>query len=817
MYFTNPQTFAVNRWASVKAETCQARSVSPLLTFSPAHFFCVIAFIAFTNVTALAAPEQNFKKIEPVLKNYCYDCHADGVSKGDVAFDDYTDLKAHLSNQKLWLAVWQNLQSQMMPPAKKPQPTEAERREIIKWIEQDVFKLDPANPDPGRVTIRRLNREEYKNTMLDLFGVEFDVNEAFPADDTGYGFDTIGDVLTISPLLTEKYIDAAQEIVGKVLASGEARIPTTYAGVDQFKALTNAKHTLKNLPFDDAASFMATKDVKHPGPYKLTVDLEVLGSREATVHSATLVLQVDGKEIERRGLGWDQRRNISVSDQAVLGKGAHTIGIEIIPGRPPAEGENKLHAVVNAVSLHGPLDRTFLERPKEYTRVFVDGPPPSDAKARRAYAEKILRRFATRAYRRVADDATLAKLVAIAERSERDGMSFERSIGEALAAMLASPRFLFRAEIQPEPNNPAKIVPVDEFALASRLSYFLWSSCPDDELLALARDGKLRANLRAQVDRMLRDDKSRRFIRNFAGQWLQTRDVETLNFDVRRILRIPRGEEPEKHFNFQVRRAMRLETELLFGHLVSENRPLTELLTADYTFLNERLAEFYGIGGVRGQEMHKVALKKESHRAGYLTHGTFLLVTSNPTRTSPVKRGLFVLDNLLGTPAPPAPPNVPELEETKRKADKILTMRQTMEIHREKPLCASCHARMDPIGLALENFNALGKYRDKEMGEPIDTAGELVTGEKFNNVEELVKILTTSRKRDFYRCTTEKLLTYAVGRGVEYYDAPTIDKIVEQLERDGGKARTWIYGIIESAPFQRRRGDGDRLLSDVKR
>jgi hypothetical protein len=766
---------------------------------------------------SFAAPEQNFKKIEPLLKNYCFDCHADGVSKGEVSFDEYTNLTTHISNQKLWLAVWQNLQSQMMPPAKKTQPTEAERREVIKWIERDVFKLDPDNPDPGRVTIRRLNREEYRNTILDLFGVEFDVNEAFPADDTGYGFDTIGDVLNISPLLMEKYIDAAQEIVGKILASGEARIPTTYVDLGQFKDKGDAKKSLKNLPFETNAAFAATKDVKNPGPYKLTVDLEVQGSREATVHSATIVLKVDGKEIERRGLGWDQRRNISVSDEALMAKGPHAIGIEIIPGRPPEEGENKLHAVVNAVSLHGPLDRSVLERPKEYLKVFVDGPPAADPKARHAYAEKILRRFATRAYRRVVDAPTLAKLVAIAERTEREpGMTFEKGIGEALTAMLASPRFLFRAEIQPEPNNPSKIVPVDEFALASRLSYFLWSSLPDDELLALARDGKLRGNLRPQVDRMLRDEKSRRFVRNFAGQWLQTRDVETLNFDARRILRLRRGEEPEKFFNGQIRRAMRVETELLFGHLVQENRPLTELLTADYTFVNERLAEYYGLPAVKGQEMRRVSLAKDSHRAGYLTHGSFLLVTSNPTRTSPVKRGLFVLDNLLGTPAPPAPPNVPQLEETKRRADKILTMRQTMEIHREKALCASCHARMDPIGLALENFNALGKYRETEQGEPIDTAGELITGEKFSSVEELVKILTTSRKRDFYRCATEKLLTYATGRGVEYYDAPTIEKVVESLEKDGAKTRTLIYGIVESAPFQMRRGDGSRLLSDAK-
>ncbi|HTD68277.1 MAG TPA: DUF1588 domain-containing protein, partial [Candidatus Limnocylindria bacterium] len=318
------------------------------------------------------------------------------------------------------------------------------------------------------------------------------------------------------------------------------------------------------------------------------------------------------------------------------------------------------------------------------------------------------------------------------------------------------------------------------------------------------------------VDRMLKDDKGKRFTRNFTGQWLQTRDVETVSIDAQRILRARRGEDVEKIFNGGIRRAMRQETEMLFGYLVKENRPLTELLSSDYTFLNERLANFYGIEGVKGQEMRKVSLTKDSHRGSLLTHGSYLLVTSNPTRTSPVKRGLFVLDNLLGTPAPPAPPNVPALEEVKRNSDRQLTMRETMEIHREKPICASCHARMDPIGLALENFNAIGKFRDMEAGKPIDTAGQLITGEKFTNTVELARILVSSRKKDFYRCATEKLLTYATGRGVEYYDAPTIEKVMEQLERDSGKIRTLIYGIVESAPFQMRRGDGDRLLTDAK-
>ncbi|MGV3531759.1 MAG: DUF1592 domain-containing protein, partial [Chthoniobacteraceae bacterium] len=361
--------------------------------------------------------------------------------------------------------------------------------------------------------------------------------------------------------------------------------------------------------------------------------------------------------------------------------------------------------------------------------------------------------------------------------------------------------------------NPSKVVPIDEFALASRLSYFLWSSAPDDELYDLARRGELRKNLRTQVERLLAHERSQRFVENFVGQWLQTRDVEGMSVDARRLLRMRRREEAEDIFNGRVRRAMRQETEMLFAHLVKENRSVYELLTADYTFLNEDLAKFYGIEGVQGREMRKVPLPEDSpRRAGILAHGSVLLVTSNPTRTSPVKRGLFVLDNILGTPAPPAPPDVPELESARR-GEERLTMREMMEVHRADPLCSSCHARMDPLGLALESFTALGQFRDEEDGKPIDTAGELITGEKFSNVPELAHILATSRSEDYLRCLAEKLLVYSIGRGLEFYDTASTSKIVEQLRKDGGTMHSLIYGIVESAPFQKRRGDGEHFTA----
>ena len=769
----------------------------------------IVSILAVATATA-----ADFEKdIKPLLENYCSDCHMDGSKKGDLSLDT-----PELHDHKLWSAVWENLRAEMMPPFKKSQPSPDERQRIIAWIERDVFKVDPEKPDPGRVTIRRLNREEYRNTIRDLLGIEYDVTDAFPTDDTGYGFDTIGDVLSLSPLLMEKYMAAAQEIVAKAVDTSAGRIPVLQISADRFKSKTDPKRTAKLLPFSEASIVEHAPEITHPGSYELKLEVAVQGSEEATIHSAELIVSVNGKEIERRHLSWDNQKSITIREEVTLDKGRNLLNFQIVPRTAPLEDEGQLHANVQEISLKGPNDGSYREFPKDYYRVFLDGPPSGSTTARRQYAAKILRHFLERGYRRPVDQATLNRLVDLAmEVFQQPGMSFEQGIGHGLTAILASPRFIFRAEVQPDPNNPARVVPLDDYALASRLSYFLWSSLPDDTLFALAREKKLRRNLRAQVDRMLNDPQSARFVRNFVGQWLQTRDLETVNIDARRVLGIRRGEEADRIFSRNVRSAMREETEALFGHLLSENRGADELLTADYTFLNERLARFYDIEGVEGNDMRKVSLPPGSHRGGILTHGSFLVVSSNPTRTSPVKRGLFLLENILGTPPPPPPPDVPELEDVKRERGGSLTMRQMMEIHREKPLCSSCHERMDPLGLALENFNAVGKFRSEENGQSIETAGQLITGEKFQNVQELSKILATSRQRDFYRCLSEKLLTYALGRGVEYYDSPAIDQIVTQMQKDGGKLRSVIYGLVESTPFQYRRGDGHKFETVGKR
>ncbi len=766
-------------------------------------------WILIPALCLVAKAEESFdKEILPILEDYCYDCHGDGSSKGDFSMDEFEDLSKHLNDVDHWLAVWRNVRSQIMPPPEKDQLVPDESQKLLSWIETKVFKLDPKNPDPGRVTIRRLNRMEYHYAVLDLLGVDFHTWDRFPADDTGYGFDTIGDVLTISPLHMEKYVEAASEIVNLALPAGAAaQTPVREVNGDQLRSTGENPRRADWLHFKSDRVVNAVATLPAKGPYKVHLDYAVKGASEASDQSAYLELWVNGRKVSERGLGWDQRETIRISGEGVLAKGENKIEVKMIPKDPPGEGQEEQYALIQKIVFEGPSNGSFKEYPKGYSMIMVDGPAPEDMRERELYARKIMKSFVSRAYRRPLDNGTVARLVKLVmEVDQSPGKSFEDGIKLAMTAVLASPRFLFRAEIQPEPNNEGKVVSLDEYALASRLSFFLWSSVPDDELLSLAFKNELRKNLRPQIDRMLADWKSQRFVENFVGQWLQARDVEGKAMDNRKILGIRDLNQANRVFGFALRKDMRTETEKFFEFILKNDRPAEELISARYSFLNDRLAKFYGVEGVKGSEHRLVDLLEHPERGGVLTQGTFLIVSSNPTRTSPVKRGLFVLDNILGTPAPPAPPGVPELEEVAHQQDKPLTMREMMVIHREKPICASCHQRMDPIGLGLENFNALGQYRKTEEGQPIDSGGQLITGEKFSDVASLKTILADDRREDFYRCMSEKLLTYATGRGPEYFDAVTVNDLVERLKKNKGSLKELVVGVIESAPFQKRRG-----------
>ncbi len=749
------------------------------------------------------------KEIVPMLEKYCYECHGEGEAKGKFSMDEFKDLSGHLSNRKVWLPVWQNLRSQVMPPSDKDQPSSEEKKKLLAWIEKDVFKLDPNNPDPGRVTIRRLNRTEYQNAVYDLLGVEFDTHEAFPPDDTGYGFDNIGAVLSMSPLLMEKYVAAADEVVALALPAGAAaQVPRVDMDGRNFKASGDPKTTGSWLPFSKTQKVSLSQDILWDGDYQVDVEYSIHGASEATTDEALLEVSAAGNKIGDSSLGWDQRRVIKLTGKAPLKKGRQSFEISLSPKRRPLAGEEELFLKIQRVIVQGPLGGEQKEFAKGYRMIFVDGAAPADSAGRDRYARKIMRSFVSRAFRKPLDDQTINRLVAIVNEVSREpGKTFQDGIKQAIATCLASPRFLFRVEIQPEPNNPAKIVPLDEYSLAARLSFFIWGSVPDDELLSLAFNTKLRANLSAQVDRMLKDPRSQRLVQNFVGQWLQARDVETVPVVAKSILGTDTNREAAKQFDPRLRSDMQRETEMLFDFILRENRPAEELISARYSFLNERLANFYGIEGVTGEDFKPVDLTAHPERGGLLTQGTFLMVTSNATRTSAVKRGMFVLDNLLGTPPPPPPPDIPKLEDAATPGNAHPTQREMMEIHRKKPECRSCHARMDPIGLGLENFNALGQFRTQEHGKPIDASGKLLTGEEFADVATLKAILAGKRKPDLYRTLAEKLLTYATGRGIEYYDATTIDMLTARMTKNDGKLRELIQGIVESAPFQKRRGD----------
>jgi hypothetical protein len=828
---------------------------------------CVLVVLAVLTLGCPAAgraavPAKQFQKeIQPLLEQYCYDCHGDGRKKGNVAFDEYKTNPAVLEDHELWLHVLKNLRAGLMPPPKKAQPTRAEKERIEQWIKSAVFRIDPRNPDPGRVTLRRLNRIEYHNTIRDLLGVDFDTATAFPPDDTGHGFDNIGDVLTLPPMLLEKYVVAANQIITEAVPSVARIVREQTVPGNQFRGGNEGETEERGgnpkrrnglqLSYYKPAAVSNTFKAEFAGQYQLNVALminEKFVDNVFDYNKCQLVFRVDGKELLREEYSWQGGRPYHYHSEVDWAAGDHELLFELQPLTPNEPQTRTLSLQVTSVKVNGPMAKEHWEQPKNYDR-FFPRPVPDDVEGRRAYARELLGGFARRAFRRPPDEMLLDRLVELAEGVYRQpGKTFEAGVSQGMIAVLASPRFLFRAE-QAEKSPDGTAHPyVDEFSLASRLSYFLWSSMPDEELLRLAESGDLRRQLTTQVDRLLKDKRSDAFVKNFAGQWLRTRDIENIptaarfvlmredKFDPevdrnRKRLRVlnekseelsPAEKEELKQLrgafrktfrqplraemNTELRLAMRLETEKSFDYILREDRSLLELLDSDYTFLNERLAKHYGLTNVIGEEMRLVKLPADSPRGGILTQGTMLGVTSNPTRTSPVKRGVFILDNILGTPPAPPPPDIPPLEDaTKAITNRVPTLRETLAVHRENALCSSCHNRMDPLGLALENFNAMGMWRDQEFDQPIDPAGKLTSGEEFSTIRELKHTLVKNHYKDFYRTVTEKMLIYALGRGLEYYDVETCDQIVARLEAADGRPSALIAGVVESAPFQKTR------------
>ncbi len=600
---------------------------------------------------AATQPAVFASRVAPFLQKHCVSCHGDNSPEGGLSFSKYGDAANIQADPELWEHVARLVGDRQMPPADEPQPTPQELADVVLAIRDELAKFDCSTVQrPGRVTIRRLNKVEYNNTIRDLLGLDFKPADDFPSDDVGEGFDNIGDVLTIPPILMEKYLAAAEEIATRALADEAAR-----------------KRILVHTPADES------------------------------------------KRVET--------------------------------------------------------------------------------------AIRNVREFAERAYRRPIDGEEAQRLFAIMRFAFEQGAPDHEIMSTVVQAILVSPHFLFRIERDPPPDDGFR--ELDDFEIATRLSYFLWSSTPDDELFDLARAGNLKQQetLLAQTKRMLADPKSQALVNNFAGQWLQLRDVSHLAPDPKTF--------PE--FDDELRSAMLGETQQFFASLIRDDCSVFELLNADYSFVNERLARHYGIEGISGSEFQRVLLG--DRRRGVLTHASILMLTSNPTRTSPVKRGKWILENVLGEPPPPPPPDAPPLDE---KAETFGSLRERMEQHRTNEACAVCHRSMDALGFGLENFDAIGKWRDRDGRFEIDPTGTLPGDRTFSGPAELMTILATEKKDAFRRCLTKKLLTYALGRGLVSYDRCAIESILRQLDENENRFSALVTGIVTSDPFLLREARRER-------
>lgn len=814
-------------------------------------FVLAIMFFSTINNPFAQADEKHFdERIKPLLARYCNECHNSEANHGNLTLGKMVLADDQIKNRSAWWKVLKNLRAGVMPPAQMDRPDPEKLETLVSWIKFDVFGINPDDPDPGQIGVRRLNRREYDNTVDDLMGIKFDASLLFPPDDSGSGFDNVGAALSFSPLLMEKYLRAAQTVVDLAVPRQTWVIPhQEFSGFDFHDAESKVKGN--NLGSKKPAKVTRDVRVDEAGKYVVHVGVKLHGSFDFDPSRYTIVFSIDGQERSTHEYGWDENKLFRYQFAEAWEPGEHRLAFELTPVTNRADTEEPgLTGVgrestsasfeVHSVRIEGPEGTAKRVHPRGYSRFFSLDEPPVSTEERRAYAEQLLRKFTSRAFRGPVNQATVDRLVNLAEGVyQQPDKSFEAGVAHSMVAVLASPRFLFRLESADAARTSGRYPLIDEFALASRLSYLLWSTMPDDELIRLAEAGELRTQLPAQVKRMMSDERAAEFVRNFVGQWLRTRDVTQVSIDPivvlgfqeeyealreqfrgRRRAAFTRTLSPEDEqirkrfgelraisdrFNDEMRRAMRRETEMCVEYIVKEDRSLLDLLDCDYTFVNEKLAGVYNIPDVRGNELRRVTLPDGSPRGGVLTQASMLLVTSNPTRTSPVKRGLFILENILGTPSAPAPAGVPDLEESAKKfAGREPPLRELLAAHRESALCSSCHSRMDPLGIALENFNALGMWRDVEKQLPIDASGTLITGESFKDVRDLKKILREKHATDFYRCVTEKMLTYALGRGLVETDEHTVDVIVRRLSENGGRFSSLMQGVIESSPFQKQ-------------
>ncbi|MYD70836.1 MAG: DUF1592 domain-containing protein [Acidobacteria bacterium] len=757
-------------------------------------------------------PTDSAATFRQVLDRYCAGCHNERLLSGNLALDRGSiDITRIGAGGDVWEKVLQKLQTQAMPPPGRPRPDAETYHAFAAWLESSLDGVAAADPNPGRPTIHRLNRLEYANAIRDLLGLEVDAEMLLPADDLAFGFDNNADILTVAPGLLERYLSAARKL--SRLAVGDLAIGSDAVRYPVSTLLEQGERMGDDLPFGSRGGAAIRHHFPLDGEYVIRLALRD-GRRAPQVD-----VRIDGARVALLSVDPDADAETSedpLSVRVPVPAGSHVVSVTfpeetftpegVAPSRLPiwtfSTGRGYVQEVgLDSLLIEGPFnpDRVGpgdggLGDSAARSRIFVCTPATEADEA--PCANEILATLARRAFRRPVTEQDVAVIEGF-YRDGRAGGNFDTGIQRALEALLVDPEFLFRIESDPEGVAPGAPYPLSDIELASRLSFFLWSTIPDDELLALAEAGRLSEpeELERQVRRMLADQRASVLVDSFAAQWLHLRRMRSVTPDV---LAFP-------EFEDNLRQSFVRETELLIEHQMRQDRSVVDLLTADYTFVNERLARHYGIPNVYGSRFRRVTLPDDTRR-GLLGHGSILTVTSLATRTSPVVRGKWVLENILGTPPPPPPPDVPELEE--REDDgAVRSLRQRLEEHRANPVCANCHARMDPIGFALEGFDAVGRHRVVDAnGTPIDTSGTLPDGRAFDGLPALRDVLF-ERRTEFVATVTEKLLTYALGRGIEYYDRPAIRAIVREAGEDDYRWSSLILGVVKSVPFQMRRAE----------
>jgi len=743
---------------------------------------------------------------QAMIDQYCIMCHSDALKTAGVVLEGVP--VSHVGdNTALWERVLRKFGTGQMPPPGMPRPDAATSAQFTSWLESQLNANAQAHPNPGAPAIHRLNRLEYGNTIRDLLGLDVDVNSMLPGDDSGYGFDNIADVLSVSPVLLEKYMSAARKISS--LAVGAMDIP---AGESEFIVPFGTPTTTRvseDLPLGSRGGYSIHYNFPEDAEYVIRVTM-ANGNDRGTKVDTRIPVKAGPQVI---GVSYGNESPMPELTAAAGGRGGaaaaggrgggagapqkldlrmNDVRVKLLD--PVAGGERNVYSM----SILGPYNPTGPGVTPSRKKIFVC--TPTAAAQEEACARQILTNLTHHAYRRPVTAADVSPLMGFYQRGRQGaGGSFDKGIEVALRATLVSPSFIFREEQDPAGAKAGSVYKLNDYELASRLSYFLWSSMPDDELMDLAQKGTLHQPgvMDQQVKRMLADKKSDSLVSNFAGQWLFLRNVQSDKKD----------HDVFPDYDQALRDGFKTETEMLFSSVMHADGSLLDLLRANYTFVNEQLANHYGIADIYGPAFRKVTLT-DPNRFGLLGQGSLLTVTSLPNRTSVVQRGKWILENLLGAPPPPPPPDVPALEA--HGSDGHLTLRQAMEKHRADPACSVCHVRMDPLGFALENYNGIGKWRVMDdTGAKIDAKATLPDGTTFDGPAGLTHMLLTDKKVDFVNTFTTKLMTYALGRGVESYDQPVIRSITREAARDDYRMSTLILGVIHSAPFQMRRAAED--------